>query len=243
MPAILIRTSLGALLLLVMPLIVLLSGWHWRPQPMGAEYVILYGFTETVTRPWGIITSLLFAAWFLWCLRPRLKPALLIILLAGGAILLGQYAKSLLKEQVQEARPYVMWLDSEGRLDPRQFYQLPRAQRSQQVRQMVAGYSEIPQWLKKHWAFETGFSFPSGHTMFAASWALLGAGLLWPRRRYLTVVALMVWAGTVMASRLMLGMHWPQDLIVSTLISWLIVTLACWLVLRSRPDVFAPKNK
>jgi membrane-associated phospholipid phosphatase len=37
--------------------------------------------------------------------------------------------------------------------------------------------------------FETGFAFPSGHTMFAASWALLAIGLLWPRRHYKTASA------------------------------------------------------
>ncbi|PLB94830.1 phosphatidylglycerophosphatase B, partial [Klebsiella pneumoniae] len=29
-----------------------------------------------------------------------------------------------------------------------------------------------------------------------------------------------------------LGMHWPLDLIVATLISWLLVTVACWLTQR-----------
>jgi phosphatidylglycerophosphatase B len=86
--------------------------------------------------------------------------------------------------------------------------------------------------LREHWQFETGFAFPSGHTMFAASWALLGVGLLWPRRHYKTVAVLMVWAVGVMGSRLLLGMHWPRDLAVATLISWLLVTLACWLVQR-----------
>lgn len=67
-------------------------------------------------------------------------------------------------------------------------------------------------------AKETGFAFPSGHTMFAASWALLGVGLLWPRRRTLTIAILLVWATGVMGSRMLLGMHWPRDLVVATLI-------------------------
>ena len=75
-------------------------------------------------------------------------------------------------------------------------------------------------------AKETGFAFPSGHTMFAASWALLGVGLLWPRRRTLTIAILLVWATGVMGSRMLLGMHWPRDLVVATLISWVLVTLA-----------------
>jgi len=96
----------------------------------------------------------------------------------------------------------------------------------------VAENSQLPDWLKKHWAFETGFAFPSGHTMFAASWALLGVGLLWPRRRYVTIVLLMSWAIAVMGSRLVLGMHWPRDLVFATLISWLFITLATWLAQR-----------
>ena len=54
--------------------------------------------------------------------------------------------------------------------------------------------------------------------MFAASWALLGVGLLWPRRRTLTIAILLVWATGVMGSRMLLGMHWPRDLVVATLI-------------------------
>ncbi len=55
--------------------------------------------------------------------------------------------------------------------------------------------------------------------MFAASWALLAVGLLWPRRRTFTIAFLLVWATGVMGSRLLLGMHWPRDLVVATLIS------------------------
>ena len=65
--------------------------------------------------------------------------------------------------------------------------------------------------------------------MFAASWALLGVGLLWPRRRTVTLAILLIWASGVMASRMVLGMHWPRDLVVATLISWLLVTCAVWL--------------
>jgi phosphatidylglycerophosphatase B len=67
--------------------------------------------------------------------------------------------------------------------------------------------------------------------MFAASWALLGVGLLWPRRRTWTIVVLL-WATSVMGSRLLLGMHWPRDLVVATLISWMLVTIATWLAQR-----------
>jgi phosphatidylglycerophosphatase B len=35
-----------------------------------------------------------------------------------------------------------------------------------------------------------------------------------------------------MASRLLLGMHWPRDLAMATILSWLLVTIATWLAQR-----------
>ncbi|EQB9579017.1 phosphatase PAP2 family protein [Escherichia coli] len=43
---------------------------------------------------------------------------------------------------------------------------------------------------------------------------------------------LLVWATGVMGSRLLLGMHWPRDLVVATLISWALVAVATWLAQR-----------
>jgi phosphatidylglycerophosphatase (EC 3.1.3.27) len=146
--------------------------------------------------------------------------------------LAGQSTKTFIKEQVQEPRPYVIWLEHSHGVNEQQFYQLKRQQRGEMVSALLANDTKLPAWLKNHWAFETGFAFPSGHTMFAASWALLVIGLLWPRRHVVTVVVLFVWATLVMGSRLVLGMHWPRDLVVATLISWLLVTLATWLAQR-----------
>lgn len=226
------RTTIGTVLLLIMPLGVWLSGWQWQPGENSALLKVLFWMTETVTSPWGILTSLILSAWVLWCLRFRLKPAILLLIIMNGAILAGQYTKSFIKDQVQEPRPYVVWLEKSHGINESQFYELKRKQRGKLVEQLVADDTQLPGWLKKHWAFETGFAFPSGHTMFAASWALLVIGLLWPRRHTLTIVLLFVWASLVMGSRLMLGMHWPRDLVVATLISWLLVTVATWLAQR-----------
>ncbi len=226
------RTTLGAFLLLLMPLGVWLSGWQWQPGESGHLLRVLFWITETVTSPWGTLTSLILSGWVLWCLRFRLRPAILLLIIMNGAILAGQSTKTFIKEQVQEPRPYVVWLEHSHGVNEQQFYQLKRQQRGEMVSALLANDTKLPAWLKNHWAFETGFAFPSGHTMFAASWALLVIGLLWPRRHVVTVVVLFVWATLVMGSRLVLGMHWPRDLVVATLISWLLVTLATWLAQR-----------
>jgi phosphatidylglycerophosphatase B len=226
------RTASGAIILLAMPVTVSLSGWQWQPGESALWLKMMYWVTETVTQPWGLITHLVLFFWFLWCLRFRLKAALVLFLILGAAILGGQGVKSWVKEQVQEPRPYVMWLEESHGIPAQQFYDLNRQQRGQQVKTLLEQHHELPGWLRGHWQKETGFAFPSGHTMFAASWALLAVGLLWPRRRVISVVVLMVWATGVMGSRLLLGMHWPQDLMASTAIAWLLVTVACWLTRR-----------
>ncbi|WP_313485858.1 phosphatidylglycerophosphatase B [Atlantibacter hermannii] len=223
------RTTLGAMLLLVMPLLVWISGWQWEPKADAFWLKGMFWLTETVTQPWGIITHVLLCGWFLWCLRFRLRAAVVLFMILGAAIMVGQGLKSWIKDSVQEPRPFVIWLEKTRHVPVDDFYNLKRKERGHLVREQLQNEASIPAWLRKHWQNETGFAFPSGHTMFAASWALLGVGLLWPRRRTVTLAILLIWASGVMASRMVLGMHWPRDLVVATLISWLLVTCAVWL--------------
>lgn len=188
--------------------------------------------TETVTQPWGVITHLILFGWFLWCLRFRIKAAFVLFAILAAAILVGQGVKSWIKDKVREPRPFVIWLEKTHHIPVDEFYTLKRAERGNLVKEQLAEEKNIPQYLRSHWQKETGFAFPSGHTMFAASWALLAVGLLWPRRRTLTIAILLVWATGVMGSRLLLGMHWPRDLVVATLISWALVAVATWLAQR-----------
>ena len=253
------RTAVGAALLLVMPVAVWISGWRWQPgeqswllkaafwvtvsvtqkaafssQPGEQSWLLKAAFwvTETVTQPWGVITHLILFGWFLWCLRFRIKAAFVLFAILAAAILVGQGVKSWIKDKVQEPRPFVIWLEKTHHIPVDEFYTLKRAERGNLVKEQLAEEKNIPQYLRSHWQKETGFAFPSGHTMFAASWALLAVGLLWPRRRTLTIAILLVWATGVMGSRLLLGMHWPRDLVVATLISWALVAVATWLAQR-----------
>lgn len=237
------RTAVGAGLLLIMPVAVWLSGWTWQPGQSSWWLKSLFWVTETVTQPWGIITHVVLFGWFLWCLRFRLKAALMLFAILGVAILAGQGVKSWVKERVQEPRPFVIWLEKTHNIPVDEFYTLKRKDRGHLVKEQLTEQQDIPAFLRKHWQKETGFAFPSGHTMFAASWGLLAVGLLWPRRRTLTIAVLLVWATTVMGSRLLLGMHWPRDLVVATLISWLLVTLACWLAQRLCGPLAPPREE
>ncbi|MCT9846408.1 phosphatidylglycerophosphatase B [Enterobacter sp. FS01] len=226
------RTAVGAGILLIMPATVWISGWQWQPGADSGWLKALYWITETVTQPWGIITHALLCGWFLWCLRFRLRAAIMLFAILAGVILIGQGLKSWVKDQVQEPRPFVVWLEKTHHVPVNDFYNLKRKERGELVKEQLTEQQAVPTFLRKHWQKETGFAFPSGHTMFAASWALLGVGLLWPRRRTFTIAILLLWATGVMGSRLLLGMHWPRDLVVATLMSWLLITCATWLAQR-----------
>ncbi|EBN5760147.1 phosphatidylglycerophosphatase B [Salmonella enterica] len=237
------RTAAGAALLLIMPLAVWGSGWQWQPGHQIWWLKTLFWITETVTQLWGVITHVILCGWFLWCLRFRLRAAIMLFAILGGAIIVGQGVKSWVKERVQEPRPFVVWLEKTHHIPVDEFYTLKRTERGYLVKEQLAGQQNIPVFLRQHWQKETGFAFPSGHTMFAASWALLAVGLLWPRRRTFTIAFLLVWATGVMGSRLLLGMHWPRDLVVATLISWLLVTLATWLAQRICGPLTPPREE
>lgn len=226
------RVIIGMLILFAMPAVVWTSGWLWTP---GLNPLILRPFfwvTETVSRPWGILTTIILCAWFLWCLRFRFKAAVVLVIILAAAILVGQYVKDVIKGQVKEPRPYVAWLGSSHEMDVLEFYAMKGKARGHEVKALVGDDAGLPHWLKKSWQNDTGYAFPSGHTMFAATWALLALGLLWPRRHFKTVIFMMSWAVVVMGSRLMLGMHWPRDLMASVGISAILVMLACWLTER-----------
>lgn len=221
-------TSITAVILLIMPLVVWLSGWQWQPGEQSGWLKLLYGVTETVSQPWGMITHILLCGLFIWLLRLRGKQAAMLFLILSAAIILGQGAKSWMKAQVQEPRPFVIWLEKTHHVPVEQFYTLKRSDRAALVKEQLAQQRDIPHFLRHHWQKETGFAFPSGHTMFAATWALLAAGMLWPRRQRTAVALIVLWAVTVMGSRLLLGMHWPRDLMMATLMSWALAMLACW---------------
>lgn len=170
------RTATGAALLMIMPAVVWLTGWKWHPELPQQGLKLLYWVTESVTQPWGIITHTILCGWFLWCLRFRLRAAVVLFMILAAAILLGQGIKSWIKGQVQEPRPFVIWLEKTRQVPVDQFYALKRKERAKLVHEQLVQEQGIPKFLRKHWQKETGFAFPSGHTMFAASWALLGVG-------------------------------------------------------------------
>lgn len=66
-----------------------------------------------------------------------------------------------------------------------------------------------------------GSSFPSGHTLVVAAFAsaaTIGVTRIWPRRRILAMLIASVWVFSVAVSRLVLGVHWPTDVLAAACI-------------------------
>ncbi len=151
------RTALAAALLLVMPLTVWLSGWLWQPGLPVAMLKSLWWVTETVTQPWGIITHVVLCGWFLWCLRFRLRAALILFLILAAAILGGTGGEILgSRRGSEEPRPFVIWLENTRQVPVTQFYALKRKERAKLVHEQLAQAQDIPSFLRKHWQKETG---------------------------------------------------------------------------------------
>jgi undecaprenyl-diphosphatase len=63
-----------------------------------------------------------------------------------------------------------------------------------------------------------GSSFPSGHTLSTAAFATATAlcvARLWPRSATLASALAFVWTALVALSRLVLGVHWPSDVLAA----------------------------
>ena len=70
-----------------------------------------------------------------------------------------------------------------------------------------------------------GSSFPSGHTLSTAAFAAAAAlcvARIWPRAGNLAMTVGVLWTVLVASSRLVLGVHWPSDVLVAMCLGFFI---------------------
>ena len=70
-----------------------------------------------------------------------------------------------------------------------------------------------------------GSSFPSGHTLSTAAFATAAAlcvARIWPDAERLAMTLAVLWTSLVAVSRLVLGVHWPSDVLVAMCLGFFI---------------------
>ncbi len=221
------RLSLYTLLLCLVPIFVWLSAWQWNGNIIFDNYErALYWLTESGSVPYAIITCSVFALLFLPLFSNR-KQWILAVAVMVFSMVITQGVKSGLKTVFAEPRPFVTYVTEKTGSSAEAFYAQDRKARAQIVDQFYQTQHNVPEWIKGHYADEVGYSFPSGHTIFAASWLMLTVGFMQlignkRGRVKLLLVFMSLWAILMLVSRLRFGMHYPIDLFMSIFISWLI---------------------
>ena len=199
--------------MLCIPLFVWATGWHWVNDAhlISGFDTFMYFLTESGS-----------AKRYSW---------ILVGAICATSVIGTQAIKTVVKHTFAEPRPYVVQMMG-GETQAEQFYELSRDERAVLVAQHYQNH-DFP-LVAKHREGETGYSFPSGHTIFAVSWLLLFAGLLIGIRSQAVVFAqgfALVWAALMLISRLRFGMHYPIDLFISTLIAWMFhCVLFVWII-------------
>lgn len=154
-----------------------------------------------------------------------------ITLLAMGALLggLAAFNERVVKPSMAAPRPSHTYLSEKGLIKLEEFYALDVEDRTKALRWATRVEQEkvadIYPAILEHWIFESGFSFPSGHSqnafLLATLVAAIGFHLLKRRMRYLMLIPV-AWAVLVCVSRVAIGIHTKYDVVAGAGIGMLI---------------------
>ncbi|MEG9529877.1 phosphatase PAP2 family protein [Mannheimia indoligenes] len=224
------KFSLYTLAMLLIPVVTWLANWQWSLAVQYPEYgfdYFLFLITETGSVPYAIATCVIFTLLLAWVVRKRYS-LFFVIAVCVASMVATQGLKTAMKSTFQEPRPFVSALFEDKSVD---FYKLTREQRGLAVTEKIGTQQNF---VTAHQAKEVGYSFPSGHTIFAVSWLLLVVGFCLNMRGQAVVFAhifAIIWAALMLISRLRLGMHYPIDLFISSLLAFVTnLALFVWFV-------------
>lgn len=231
----------GWTILAIIPAILLMLNTSLFPLiPLNSTLAnLLFWLTSTGTAPYGVATVLLV---LLLSYQLLSKPQFISLFLA---ISLGMCTtltlNSFLKPYFNEPRPNAAWLASQYQLDIDNFYSLPKLQRktemSNALDRLEHAHSEhiLSPLVKQHWKHEVGFAFPSGHTLFALTLTMIASYYLLLAGNLVLPGLLFLWSIGMGFSRMLLGMHWSQDVLASTILGGGIGLLSIFVVHKGFP--------
>nr|WP_229377288.1 phosphatase PAP2 family protein [Shewanella woodyi] len=200
---------------------------------------LLFWLTSTGTAPYGVATVLLV---LLLGYRRLSKPQFMSFFLTislGMCTSLG--LNSYLKPYFNESRPNAVWLESQYLLNTDNFYSLTKAERKSEMSSTLdrLNYANsditLSPLIKQHWKHEVGFAFPSGHTLFALTLTMIASYYLLLAGNLVLPGLLFVWSIGMGFSRMLLGMHWSQDVLASTILGGIIGLLSILVIHKTFP--------
>lgn len=161
----------------------------------------------------GFIFTLLCLLALSWKVIDSPKVFFAKCLQLGIILVIGFAAKTGLKAMTESPRPYTELLSHQLLIpQPAHFYNLNSVQQSEVIDEIS---KQVSPWRTRHWQGEKDYSFPSGHTIFAAICVAFFGGVFIQSGHYGFAAMLSVWSLGVAYSRLWLGMHRPIDLLGS----------------------------
>ena len=227
-------------LLLLMPLFLYLG--HIQLFPLidlkGSTAQFLYWITCTGSIPEGLIfiVAMLAVCYFLMPRKLFIHLFLSVALSQSAGVVL----KHELKNHFMEPRPNVQWFDYFHKMDKNFFYGQSKENRQAMMKDVIrlnAKIMPLSDRIAKHWQKEVNFSFPSGHTQFAVSFCLVMGFYLLSAGIVTLPFGLFVWAMVMGFSRMMLGLHWSQDVLASGFMGGILAIISVWLVQKLAPKV------
>lgn len=221
---------LGSIVMLLPPVVLLSIGWHWQPTDHPIGGITTLWFADSAAKPWGALTLVICFILLFFILKLPKKAFVQLALIVLATLAIGQLIKVAVKNTVKEPRPYVVWVSENLHISTDYFYQVSRPEREQLLHKGLVNSAVIPAWQLKHWRAETGYAFPSGHSLFAATLALFVFAFFMLRRHYFLASFGLLWGMDVTVGRIVLGMHWASDVIVGILISAVLVWIAFKLI-------------
>lgn len=113
------------------------------------------------------------------------------------------------------------FIENEGK----DFFNMSRTDRKIHMEEMISSdtgkLSEIYPPILRSWVYESGFAFPSGHSQTSFFLGTILAFVIYKtvskRKKYYCVVPL-IWAILVSMSRVVIGVHYPVDVVVGATI-------------------------
>ncbi|MCB0727897.1 MAG: phosphatase PAP2 family protein [Ignavibacteriae bacterium] len=152
---------------------------------------------------------------------------MLTVILVQGAISLSTLF--IFKELFREPRPSQLYFIEKGVIENRgkEFYAMPMEEKSLYLRERVDedknNFLDVYPPILDSWIYETGFSFPSGHSQTGFFLGTILAFVLYktnPKKYYFFFP--LIWAVLLSLSRVLIGVHYPLDVTAGAFMSLII---------------------